>query len=96
VKSAFPAPCLRHCTLRRLFAAPTYLDCGRRQKRGGIAELCAQAGALAQQTLHQVPDGHAARNGVRVDNNVRRNAKGCEGHVLVPVLDATGSLLPVA
>ena len=61
----------------------------------GVALLAHQRRNLAHQALHQVPDGHAAGDGVRVDDDVRRDALARERHVLLRVGDADGALLPV-
>lgn len=43
----------------------------------------ARAARLAHESLDQVADGHARRDGVRVDDQVRRDALCCERHVLL-------------
>ena len=42
-----------------------------------------------------MPHGHARGNGVRVHDDVWRDAFGGERHVLAPVRHADGALLPV-
>mmetsp|Transcript_44711 Transcript_44711/g.100949 ORF Transcript_44711/g.100949 Transcript_44711/m.100949 type:complete len:261 (+) Transcript_44711:908-1690(+) len=66
-----------------------------RHEGSRVAVLALEARGLAQQTLHQVPHRHPARDRVRVHDDVRRDALEVEGHVLAPVRHADGPLLPV-
>lgn len=50
---------------------------------------------LALQTLDQMTNCHTRWNGVGVDDDVRCETLAREQHVLLSVLDSTGSLLPV-
>eukprot|EP00042_Codosiga_hollandica_P059448 m.916303 g.916303 ORF g.916303 m.916303 type:complete len:306 (-) comp60162_c0_seq1:2712-3629(-) len=61
-----------------------------------IADLASLAGHLADQTLQQVPNGHATGNGVWVHDDVWIDALTSKRHVLLPVRDAAGALLSVA
>jgi hypothetical protein len=51
---------------------------------------------FAQQTLNQLSNGHARRNRVRIDDEIRRNRLHREGHVFLAIRDAHSSLLTVA
>mmetsp|Transcript_20952 Transcript_20952/g.45839 ORF Transcript_20952/g.45839 Transcript_20952/m.45839 type:complete len:286 (+) Transcript_20952:905-1762(+) len=62
---------------------------------GGVTLIAHQSSNLGHERLHQVPDGHARRNGVWVDNQVGHDALRGERHVLLRVGDAHSSLLPV-
>lgn len=52
-------------------------------------------GHLREQTLDQVTDGHTGGNGVRVDNEVRRDTFRGEGHILLTIGDTDRTLLTV-
>ena len=56
----------------------TYLIDSERRERRCVALLALQRCDLAEQALHQVTNGRTARNGVRVDNEVRRESLHCE------------------
>jgi len=71
------------------------VDCDR-AKSGGVTLGSREGGHLGQQTLNQVANGHAGRDGVGVDNQVRRQSLTREGHVLLPVRHTAGTLLSVA
>eukprot|EP00964_Phaeocystis_antarctica_P006428 scaffold3475_cov91-Phaeocystis_antarctica.AAC.3 len=49
---------------------------GDRGKRSGIALVASERGDLGEQALNQVADGHARRDGVRVNDDVGRDALG--------------------
>lgn len=66
------------------------------RERRGIALFARRGGHFAHQALDELPDGHARRDGVRVDDDVRRDAFHGEGHVLLPVGHAHGALLSVS
>mmetsp|Transcript_4023 Transcript_4023/g.8274 ORF Transcript_4023/g.8274 Transcript_4023/m.8274 type:complete len:213 (-) Transcript_4023:2699-3337(-) len=61
----------------------------------GVALLAQERGHLPHEALHQMPDGHARGDGVRVDDDVRRDPLAAEGHVLHRVRHAARPLLPM-
>ena len=65
-------------------------------KRRRVALHALERGDLAQQTLDQMRNRHARRDGVRVDDNVRCDALGRKRHVLVAVRQTNGTLLTMA
>mmetsp|Transcript_6455 Transcript_6455/g.19394 ORF Transcript_6455/g.19394 Transcript_6455/m.19394 type:complete len:390 (-) Transcript_6455:2323-3492(-) len=65
-------------------------------ERRGVALLAVDSRHLGQQRLDQMPNRHAARDGVRVDDDIRRHTLNREGHVLLSIRHADGALLPVA
>eukprot|EP00962_Isochrysis_galbana_P042385 scaffold15837_cov99-Isochrysis_galbana.AAC.3 len=68
---------------------------GHRGKGRRVALVAGERRNLGQEALDQVADGHARRDGVRVDDDVRRDALAGKGHILLPVSDADSALLPV-
>mmetsp|Transcript_19783 Transcript_19783/g.45566 ORF Transcript_19783/g.45566 Transcript_19783/m.45566 type:complete len:498 (-) Transcript_19783:580-2073(-) len=61
-----------------------------------IALVASERRHLGEKAFNQVANRHPRRDGVGVDDDVRRDAFAREGHVLLPVRDADGPLLPVA
>ena len=62
---------------------------------GGVALLAHHRRNLTHETLDELPDGHARRDGVGVDDDVRHDTLARERHVLLGVRHADGTLLPV-
>ena len=62
-------------------------------ERRCVTLISVQAGNLAKNGLDHVTNGHARRDGVRVDYHVWHDALNCERQVLLPVRHATGSFL---
>mmetsp|Transcript_16479 Transcript_16479/g.64296 ORF Transcript_16479/g.64296 Transcript_16479/m.64296 type:complete len:1268 (+) Transcript_16479:614-4417(+) len=67
-----------------------------RVEGGGVALFAGVGRQLAEEAFNQLTDGHTRGNGVRVDDEVRRDALHREGHVVLAVGDADRSLLAVA
>ena len=65
-------------------------------ERRGVALDASEGTDLRGQTLNQVADSHARRNGMRVDDEVWRDAFSGERQVLLPVGHAAGTLLAMA
>ena len=65
------------------------------RKRSGIAFTPLEDSNLPENALDQLRDGHARRDGVRVDNDVRDYALAGERHVLLAVRHTDRSLLTV-
>ncbi len=61
----------------------------------GVADLALVRRHLRLEALDQVTDGHARRDGVRVDDEIGCDAFGAEGHVLHAVQHATCAFLAV-
>mmetsp|Transcript_28574 Transcript_28574/g.54587 ORF Transcript_28574/g.54587 Transcript_28574/m.54587 type:complete len:354 (-) Transcript_28574:2764-3825(-) len=62
---------------------------------GGVALVSKQRGHLAHEALHQMADGHAGGDGVRVDHDVGGDAFAAKRHVLLGVGHSDGALLAV-
>mmetsp|Transcript_38486 Transcript_38486/g.101520 ORF Transcript_38486/g.101520 Transcript_38486/m.101520 type:complete len:291 (-) Transcript_38486:136-1008(-) len=69
---------------------------GDRREGRRVALVACERRDLGEQTLDQVADGHARGDGVRVDDDVGRDALARERHVLLALREADRSLLPVA
>jgi len=63
---------------------------------GGVSLLSSEGANFAQETLNHVANGHARRDGMGVDDDVRSDSLGSKRHVLLPVGNPNGSLLTVA
>lgn len=66
------------------------------RKRSAVTKATLERDGLAKKHLHQLRDGHARRNGVRVDDDVGANAVGRNGHVPRVAQLAERALLPVS
>ena len=96
----------RHPTMQRLVPMPLIpqrmqhprhiIHRQRRIKRSPIPLRTSQRRDLPRQALHQLPDGHPRGDGVRVNDNIRRDALLGKRHVLLPVGHSNRPLLPVA
>mmetsp|Transcript_57052 Transcript_57052/g.100154 ORF Transcript_57052/g.100154 Transcript_57052/m.100154 type:complete len:607 (+) Transcript_57052:305-2125(+) len=64
-------------------------------ERCGITFVAEQTGHLAEQTLHQVTNGHARRNGMRVHHDIRTDAFARERQIFLTVSHSDGTFLSV-
>lgn len=62
-------------------------------ERRRVAPAALRAARLAQDALHQLPDRHAARNRVRVDDDVRHDPARRKRHLVLRVQHAHRALL---